>query len=39
MLWTYVKEDLNGTEIAGPFCKKVLQKANQKEFRVIKRKW
>ena len=39
--WTYVINDLNGEELAGTFCKKELQKANQKEFRiekVIKRK-
>ena len=39
--WTYVINDLNGEEIIGTFYKKVLQKTNQKEFRiekVIKRK-
>ena len=41
MLWTYIISDLNGGEIVGTFQKKVLQKTNQKEFRVkkvIKRK-
>ena len=41
MLWTYIISDLNGGEIVGTFQKKVLQKINQKEFRVkkvIKRK-
>ena len=34
--WTYVISDLKGKEIAGTFCKKGLQKTNQKEFRVEK---
>ena len=41
MPWTYVISDLKDEEIVGTFCKKELQKANQKEFRaekVIKRK-
>ena len=39
--WSYVVNDLNGEEIAGTFYENVLQKTNQKEFRiekVIKRK-
>ena len=39
--WTYVINDLNGEEITGTFYENVLQKTNQKEFRiekVIKRK-
>ena len=39
--WAYVISNLNGEEIVGTFCKKELQKSNQKEFRVenvIKRK-
>ena len=36
MLWTYIISDLNGGEIVGTFQKKVLQKTNQKEFRVKK---
>ena len=41
MPWTYVIKDFKGGEIVGTFYQKVLQKANQKEFRiekVIKRK-
>ena len=34
--WTYVINDLNGEEIVGTFCKKELQKTNQKEFRIQK---
>ena len=36
--WTYVISDLKGEEIVGTFYEKELQKANQKWFRVIKRK-
>ena len=39
--WTYVISDLKGEEIIRTFYEKVLQKTNQKEFRVenvIKRK-
>ena len=39
--WTYVANGLNSEEIVRTFCKKELQKTNQKEFRtekVIKRK-
>ena len=39
--WTYFISDLKGKEIAGIFCKKKIQKTNQKDFRVekvIKRK-
>ena len=39
--WTYVISDLKGEEIVGTFYEKVLQKTNQKKFRVeniIKRK-
>ena len=41
MPWTYVIDDINGEEIFGTFYEKVLQKTNQKAFRVekaIKRK-
>ena len=41
VLWTYVINDLNSEKITGTFYEKVLQKANQEEFRVekvIKRK-
>ena len=41
VLWTYVISDLKGEEVVRTFCKKELQKTNQKEFRVekvIKRK-
>ena len=41
MPWIYVISDLKGKVIVGTFCKKELQKTNQKEFRdekVIKRK-
>ena len=41
VLWTYVISDFKSEEIVGTFCKKGLQKPNQKEFRVekeIKRK-
>ena len=41
LLWTYVITDLNGAEMFETFCKKTLQKTNQKEFSVekaIKRK-
>ena len=34
--WTYIIGDLNGEEIVGMFCKKELQKTNQKEFSVEK---
>ena len=34
--WTYVISDLNGEKIVGSFCKKELQKTNQKEFRIEK---
>ena len=34
--WTYVISDLNGEEIVGSFYEKVLQKTNQKEFRIEK---
>ena len=39
--WTYVINDLNGTEIIGTFYEKELQKTNQQGFKikkVIKRK-
>ena len=39
--WTYVITDFKGEEIVATFCKKELQKGNQKKFRVekaIKRK-
>ena len=39
--WAIVISDLNGEEVVGPFNKKELKKAKQKEFRidkVIKRK-
>ena len=39
--WTCVINDYNGEEFVGTFCKKELQKVNQKEFRIeraIKRK-
>ena len=41
VLCTYFISDLKGEEIVGTFCKKELQKTNQKEIRVqkvIKRK-
>ena len=41
MPWTYVISDLKGKEMVGTFCKKELQKTNQKVIRVekaIKRK-
>ena len=34
--WTYVMNDFNGEEILGTFYKKVLQKTNQKKFRIEK---
>ena len=34
--WTYVISGLRGEEIVGTFCKKELQKTNQKGFRVEK---
>ena len=34
--WTYVISDLKGKEIVGMFHEKVLQKTNQKEFRIEK---
>ena len=34
--WTYVISDLDGEEIVGSFYEKVLQNANQKEFRIEK---
>ena len=36
VLWTYVISDLKGKEIVGTFYEKELQKANQKEFKIIK---
>ena len=39
--WTYAISDLTGEKIVGTFYEEVLQKANQKQFRVekvIKRK-
>ena len=41
LAWTYIISHLKGEEIVGTFCKKELQKTNQKKFRtekVIKRK-
>ena len=38
MPWTYEISDLNGDEILGSFYEKELQKSNQKEFRLIKKK-
>ena len=38
VLWTYAISDLNGKEISGNFYEKELQKTNQKEFRVVKKK-
>ena len=34
--WTYIISDLKGKEIVGTFYEKELQKANQKEFKIIK---
>ena len=34
--WTYFINHLNSEEIIGTFCKKELQKTNQKEFRIEK---
>ena len=34
--WTYVINDLNGEAIVGTFYEKLLQKTNQKEFRIEK---
>ena len=34
--WTYVISDLNGEKVIGSFYEKVLQKTNQKRFRVEK---
>ena len=34
--WAFVISDLNGEEIVGTFCRKELQKTDQKEFRVEK---
>ena len=34
--WTYAINDLNGEEITGSFYEKVLQKTNEKEFRIEK---
>ena len=36
--WTYVINDLNGDEIIGIFYEKELQKTNQQEFRIEKRR-
>ena len=33
--YTYIINDLNGEEIVGTFYENELQKANQKEFRII----
>ena len=41
LAWTYIISHLKAEEIVGTFCKKELQKTNQKKFRtekVIKRK-
>ena len=41
LAWTYIISHLKGEEIIGTFCKKELQKTNQKKIRtekVIKRK-
>ena len=37
MSWAHVISDLNDAEIAGAFYEKLLQKTNQKQFRVLKR--
>ena len=37
MPWAYVICDLNDAEIVGAFYEKLLQKTNQKQFRVEKR--
>ena len=34
--WTYVINDLNGTEIIGTFYEKELQKTNQQGFKIKK---
>ena len=34
--WTHVINDFNGEKIIGTFYEKVLQKTNQKEFRIEK---
>ena len=43
MLWTYLKEDLNGEEIVKAFYEKDLQKANQTEVKkervITKKRW
>ena len=36
VLWTYVRNDLNGERIIGTFYEKELQKTNQQEFRIEK---
>ena len=36
MLWTYIISDINEEEIVGTSYEKKLQKAHQKEFRVVK---
>ena len=36
MLWTYVISNVKAEQIVGTFCKKELQKTNQKLFRVEK---
>ena len=38
MPWTYAISDLNVEEIAGNFYENELQKTNQKEFRIEKKK-
>ena len=32
--WTYVINDLNGKKIIGTFYEKVLQKANERDFKI-----
>ena len=36
LAWTYIISHLKGEEIVGTFCKKELQKTNQKKFRTQK---
>ena len=36
LAWTYIISHLKGEEIVGTFCKKELQKTNQKKFRTEK---